>query len=272
MKYIFINLILILTFVSCSSDSYLNKIIPQEVDSFTKQFINDIQNGDIELCLTKVIDNIKNEESRTFLTNVSQNIKNYNLESLTMINGKFTRKLGEDPITTYTIEYEKQVADGFLYLIFNIRESNGVLKIAMMNGRMMESSLSEVNQFTFQNKNIRHYIFFAFQILSFGFIIFTIIVAIRTKIKFKWLWIIGILIAFVKFKLNWTTGEFGFRLISFQLFGAGFSKSGLVAPWIMTFSLPFVAIAFWIKKYLLTKSIEENKEFDEILEKYKEKE
>ena len=81
------------------------------------------------------------------------------------------------------------------------------------------------------------------------FILVTLVFAIRAKLSRKWLWIIGILLGFVKFSLNWTTGQVGFQIISFQLLGAGFSKAGLVAPWTLSFTLPIVAVIFWIKSY-----------------------
>ena len=81
------------------------------------------------------------------------------------------------------------------------------------------------------------------------FIIVTLIFAVRYKLTQKWLWIIGILIGFMKITINWTTGQVGFRLIGISILGADFFKFGNIAPWILSFSLPFVAILFWIKRY-----------------------
>jgi len=62
------------------------------------------------------------------------------------------------------------------------------------------------------------------------------------------LWIIFILFGFVTFSLNWTTGEFEIQLISIKLFGVGIIKLGIIAPWIVSFSIPIGAIIFWIKR------------------------
>jgi hypothetical protein len=62
------------------------------------------------------------------------------------------------------------------------------------------------------------------------------------------LWIIFILIGLAKLNLDWTTGQMGFRLIAFQIPGAGISKMGLYAPWILSVSVPLGAILFLIWK------------------------
>ncbi|MCF8219017.1 MAG: hypothetical protein K9I29_01425 [Bacteroidales bacterium] len=270
MKNRIISLIVILFLSSCNMESTMEKIIPTEVDSFARQFISDVQNGDISHCLTKVSEKSKNEGTIKFLTNTSANISSYNINSLRMINARQTREIGKNPVTNYYIEYEQEVADGFLLFMMTIRKSKGTLKISKMDGRLMESSLSEINRFTFINKSFRHYLFFTLLLLTVGFIVITLITAIRTKLKFKWLWIIGILIAFVKFELNWTTGELGFQPLSFQLLGAGFTKSGLVAPWMLSFSIPLVAFAFWVKKYQIKRASKETQRFEQTIGQDKE--
>lgn len=117
------------------------------------------------------------------------------------------------------------------------------------SGTFFENSLTKVHEFRFDNKSFSHYLFFIISILSPLFILITIVAAIRTKLSKKWLWIIGMLIGLTKTTINWTSGEIVFKLINIQLLGAGFSKQGLVAPWTLSFSLPIVAIIFWLKRY-----------------------
>ncbi|WP_143185833.1 hypothetical protein [Algoriphagus halophilus] len=237
------------TLISCNPNIELSKIVPTEVDQFARTFITDIQQNQIDECLTKVAENMQNEEGRTFMSNIASGISSLQLDSLNMINGRYTSFMGDNPTTNYIVEYEQELDEQSIYFFFNILKEGNKLTVTGFDARWMEAPLSKIHAFTFSGKPAINYIFFILAIASVGFVIFTLVAAIRTPMKRKWLWIIGILFTFIKFKLNWTTSEFDFQLISFQLLGAGFSKSGLVAPWFLTFSVPVFAIAFWIKKF-----------------------
>jgi hypothetical protein len=86
------------------------------------------------------------------------------------------------------------------------------------------------------------------------FIILSIIYCFKTPLKRKWLWILFMLFGIISFKLNWTTGDFELQLLNIRLLGAGFSRSGTVAPWILSFAVPVGAILFWIKKRKINKN------------------
>lgn len=64
----------------------------------------------------------------------------------------------------------------------------------------------------------------------------------------RWLWTIGTLVGVMSLKLNWTTGQFFFQPISFQIFSAGAVKSPVYAPWVMSLALPLVAIIALFRK------------------------
>jgi len=99
-----------------------------------------------------------------------------------------------------------------------------------------------------------HFVFLVFTIIVPLFILATLTTAVRTKFKKrKWLWIIFILFGLVQFSLNWTTGQIGWKLLNFQLFGAGALTASQYAPWILSFSIPVGSIIFWIKRENLKK-------------------
>ena len=61
----------------------------------------------------------------------------------------------------------------------------------------------------------------------------------------------------------------GFNVLSLNILGIGFSKSGNIAPWIATISIPLGAIIYWIKRssLLYNYEIEENVKEKERLRK-----
>lgn len=121
-------------------------------------------------------------------------------------------------------------------------------KVFAVSVNPIPKSLGELNAFTLVGKSIRYYVLLSLAVIIPVFIIWTIILCARTKIRKKWLWIIFILIGITKLNLNWTTGQMGFQPIAFQIPSMGMMKMGPYAPWILTVSFPLGAILFLIKR------------------------
>lgn len=262
-KIIYLTALMIIGLTGCNPKIDFSKIVPDNVNNFATGFISEIHKGNIDTCLTLVSTEMNNDNGRQFLTNTYTNIQNLSIDSFSIINARKTTMLGENGFSNYGIDYEYKVGSKFLYFTFGIREQNGKLIITAFDGRMMDDSLSKVHAFTLKDKGLLHYLFLFFAILIPIFIIITLIVAIKTKLSKKWLWIIGILFGFIKFSINWTTGQVGFSLINISILGAGFSKSGNIVPWMLSFSLPIVAIIFWYKRYWDKREAEAQRRLDE---------
>lgn len=128
-------------------------------------------------------------------------------------------------------------------------KANEPRRITGMRVVPLERSLQETNAFTFARAGPRHYLFFVAAVVIPVFILWSLIVCIRTRFpRRKWLWVLFILAGFVQISLNWTTGEIGLKPLYFQLLGAGAIASGIYAPWILSVSVPVGAIAFWFKR------------------------
>ena len=121
-------------------------------------------------------------------------------------------------------------------------------KVFAVSVNPIPKSLGELNAFTLVGKSVRHYVLLSFAVIIPVFIIWTIILCARAKVRKKWLWIIFILIGITKLNLNWTSGQMGFQPIAFQIPGVGMMKMGPYAPWILTVSFPLGAILFLIKR------------------------
>lgn len=256
--------ILVLGLFSCNPKIDLGKIIPSHVDNFATGFISEIHKGNVDSCLTMLQPEIINDDAKQFLINTFNNIRLLNIDSCRIINARYTNFQGDnDEFTNYSIEYEYITGDNFLYFNFGIKEQNQKLLITTFNGNILETSLSDLHSFTLKGKGFLHYLFMFFAILIPLFILVTLIFIIKTKLKRKWLWIIGVLFGFIKFILNWTTGQFALQPISIMILGAGYSKSGIVAPWMLSFSIPIVAIVFWYRRYWDKKEAEAQKRIDE---------
>jgi hypothetical protein len=262
-KIIYFITLLIIGLTGCIPKIDFTKIVPYDVDKFATGFISEIYKGNIDSCLTMVLPEMNNDNGKQFLTNTYTNIQSISIDSFNIINARKTSIYGDNGFTNYGIEYEYKAGDQFIYFTFGIREQSGKLTVTSFDGTITDDSLATLHAFDIKDKGFLHFLFLYLAILIPIFIIVTLIFAIRTKLTKKWLWIIGILFGFLKFSINWTTGQVGFSLINISILGAGYSKSGVIAPWIISFSFPIVAVLFWYKRYCDKKEAEAQIQLDE---------
>jgi len=248
-KNICLNCLLFIVITGCVPKIDFSKYVPSNVNNFATGFVNEVHKGNIDSCLKLVMPEMNTEEGRNLLTNAFSKIQNYSIDSFSIVNARKSTLMGSNGFTDYNIEYEYPSGSKYLYFAFGVRDEKGKLTVTGFNGALKDGSLSKDYEFTLKGKGFMHFIFLIFVILIPLFIIVTVIFAAKTKLNRKWLWIIGILLGFVTFSINWSTGDIGFKPFNFNLLGAGILKSGNIAPWILSFSIPVVAIIFWVKRF-----------------------
>lgn len=259
MKILFHFLIItIFGLTACNPNIDFKNIVPEHIDKFATEFISQIRIGNIDSCYNLMSSEMQKEKGKESLNKSYMYIKDISLDSFRIIDAKKTSLFGKNGFTNYWIEYEYKLRDQFLYVTYGIKEQNNNLKITAFEGMESDIPLSKVHSFTLNHKGFSHYLFLFFAILIPIFILVTIVFAIRAKLNRKWLWIIGITLGLMKFSINWTTGQISFSIINFTILGAGLSKSGIVSPWILSFSLPIIAVLFWYNIYAKNKKIELN--------------
>ncbi|NTW32939.1 MAG: hypothetical protein HGB12_09975, partial [Bacteroidetes bacterium] len=171
---------------------------------------------------------------------------------------------GTDIFSTYLLDYEYEYRkDSWAYYSFQLLEKNGQFKVTSFRFLPTYESLSNIHNFTFKGKSFIHYLWIILMIFIPLFIIITIVFICLTPIKLKWFWIILALTGICSLQLNWTTGQIGIKIINISILGSSFFKSGIIAPWIISFALPIGAIIFWFMRKILIKKYYEQLEQQE---------
>jgi len=247
MKYIFFLFIVPLIIFGCNSEPDFSDIVPIKVDTFARTFIDNVHDGNTNQYLQSLDSEMQTEDGKTFLSNVTNGINSLKLDSIKIVRAYYTVNTKNTDVF-YSIDYEQVFNDYSIFFIFTIKKTDRSIKITGFDARRVDAKLKETHSFSLSDRPIQNYVFLSLTILITCFILLTVISIIRSPIKRKWLWIIGVLITFVTFSFNWSTGVISFQLFSAQILGAGFAKSGTYGPWILSFSLPIIAIIYWIKK------------------------
>lgn len=123
--------------------------------------------------------------------------------------------------------------------------------IEAMNVQLLPRSLQEINSFELKGKGIANYVSLVLAIAFPFFCVAVFIVCLRTPMprKRKILWCIGILFGFCQISLNWTSGAISVSPLHFQFLAAGWGRAGLVAPYVISVSIPLFAILFLWRRH-----------------------
>lgn len=229
----------------------LEIFVPQEADTLARDYIDIILKGDIEKAEELLDPQVVSSKTRPDLQKCIDYLNK--AEPISIENVNFTLFKFKDK-RRYNLTYQLQLINAWLLANVIVDETSGILKILGFQVKTIPRSLEEINAFTFSGKSIRHYIILLIAIGIPLFIIYAIVLCVRTKMKRKWLWIIFMLLGFGRYSFNWTSGQMGFTPIAFQLFSAGFFRKGLYAPWIIYISVPIGALLFILKRRKIRKS------------------
>jgi len=259
LKFVLISFLLILTLCGCNPNDFLrnsmDKMAPDDDEALAKECLSALREGDFQTVTKQLDPQIVKPGIESDLTKISNMLAHGDPITMALV-GCNVFSSSERRRTNLTYQY--QFANAWVLAAVTIDTLGESKKVIGINVNPIPKSLGELNAFTLSGKSIKHYILLAIAVVVPIFIVWTIILCARTKIRKKWLWVIFILVGITKLNLNWTTGQMGFQPIAFQIPGAGIAKMGLYAPWILTVSVPLGAILFLIKRWNLQAQREEN--------------
>jgi len=256
MKRLLILLVAIILLISCNSSYKISESeVPQEANVIAKRYIENLLTGNMDYCFNNFDSQYQDEKLKRLLIEAYSFLKSQKLINSSIISYNTTTIYKESKLINYELCYEYEYDDCWLYYTFQIQKKDKDIKVLGINIIPYKNSLHEVNKFTLKNKGFSHFFFLYMMIIIPSFIIVSIIYCFKTPLKRKWLWIIFMLFGIISFRLNWTTGDFELQLLNIRLLGAGFLRSGTLAPWILSFSIPVGAILFWIKRIKVKKQL-----------------
>ena len=255
MRFIYpIGIVLLMTFSGCGDpDVLIKQFTPPEDEAIATNYIALLRQNKFEPIEKDLDPSLRGALTQETLVKMAQAIPAQDPISVKVIGAQQVRN---PSFYTINLSFEYQFRSKWLLINVATQKKDGVSTIIGFNVYPLSDSLENLNKFTLTGKNLLEYATLAFAILIPLFILHTLGLCIRTKMeKRKWLWIIFILIGLGKFTVNWTTGQWNFTPLSFQLLGAGVFAPPYSA-WLISFSLPLGAILFLIRRKKLVVSIE----------------
>lgn len=242
---------LVVLFAGCDTHAWLQQFVPKEEDSFARGFIDWIRQGQYAASEEMVDPNVRPEFTRDAFEQMRLFLNRGDPLSVETVG---YQKLAQDIGYRSSLTYQIQFSDSWILGEVVIEKTDSKLSVLGIHFEPLAASLAKSNGFTFENKSPGHVAFLVVQLLLIGFSICVAVLAWKSNIKRKWLWIIVTLVGIVQVNLNWTSGELDFRIIDVRIPVASAMKMGPYAPWILSFELPMGAILFLVKR----KRLEQN--------------
>lgn len=156
-----------------------------------------------------------------------------------------------DGTTTSTkiLNYEFGAASKWVIFQIQLRQNGPRTQVVGWYVQPFAVQPSAAGEFSFADKGALHYLWIVAMLVSVLTILTALILIVRSRgIRRRWLWILGSLVGLGQFSLNWSTGAWGIQPIYFSLFGAAAMKASPFDAWVLSFSLPVVAIVFLLRR------------------------
>ena len=156
---------------------------------------------------------------------------------------------GSGDVRTTNLSFQYQYPDRYLLADVIVERKAAAPVVKGVQLRTLREPLERVNRFTFAGKGRAHYVALCAAVAVLVFVLWTFVMAVRTPVPGpKPLWLLFVLVGFVDFIFNWTTGSWTFAATGIQPFGSWFSKASPFAPLFITTSIPVGAIVFLIQR------------------------
>ena len=148
-------------------------------------------------------------------------------------------------VTYKTFSYEVGSGDRWALIDISLEQVGGKILLAGLNVTPPTATPIAANSFTMKGKHLAHWLWIVAMLGALTITLMALVQIVRTPgLRYKWLWAIGSLFSVMGFSLNWTTGNWNVWPLNILFLGIGADKGGPLTPWVFSFGVPVVALAF----------------------------
>jgi hypothetical protein len=242
-------IVMLLTLLGASvvrADLSESSLVPREEMEFAKDYLGHIRSRNFDYVLSHIDPDLSGQVSIIKLEEIAAYFPSGQPISTELI-GSQVNTSNSKWQGNFSFEYKFE--SGWAVANVVMKRVDDKTTVIGFNVYRTEASQKEHNKFVLTGKTFLHYLVLSLACFTPVFILITLVYCIKTPIpKRKWLWVLFILGGIGTISINWSTGAYGFKLLQYQLLGAGAVAASEYAPWIITAGFPLGAIIFWLKR------------------------
>lgn len=228
-------LLLLLGVSACSLPSNESTSTPAE-RATSEQAIASIRAGDLAAIDRSATEAVRNELTQETLDRIRESLP----EGTPVLQAVTAGAPGFK-----SLNYAVGRDDRWAVVQITLEANGGQARIAGFNVKPSDRSPVAMNDFTLAGKSLAHWLWLVAMAAAVSVSVYACVQIVRTPgLRYKWLWAAGSLVSFVSFSLDWTSGAMRVVPLSVQLLGVGAWRMGPLSPWLLSFAIPVVALAF----------------------------
>lgn len=240
-KFVFTSAMLLLL-SGCDQKALRDQLFPDPAEQFAKNYLALFHERDFHAIEAKINPVVKNGELRANLEKVAASFPPEHPRKVVILGRHVVDDHGSKEITL-SLQYE--FSNFWVLANVALRETAAGFLVDGTYVHQRAEPLENLNDFTFADKELRHYLLFAAAILAALFSLAVLIWCVRMPgLRWKWLWALLIVSSVGRVTLNWTTGEVSVDALNIVPFGASAWKETAYAPVMLSVALPLGALIF----------------------------
>ncbi len=246
--YLFAGLMLAAMFSGCGEDARIQKAVPKEVDTMSREFISALETKNSDSAL-KLIEPQVRKEATDKIKSMVQLFAEGKPQQVKPVGVRAQKKGDERMIqVSYQLYYPEKAIITTLVILENPKAR------FIVSARLdpIKQPLEKLYAFKLFGKTFFHYIVLLLWIAVPLFTAYVLWQCVISNVKWKWAWAAAIVLAFFPLYLDWTTGRAFIRLLGVLIFGAFFTKQKY-SSLLLSVGVPVGAIVFYFK-YLFKKN------------------
>jgi hypothetical protein len=150
-------------------------------------------------------------------------------------------------VTNSNIVIGHYYPDKVIFTTTTFRKQDGDIKVTGFNLRRLNNADIDGMTFRLSSKPLVHYAVLSLAMVILVFSLVTLYVSLtRPRLKWRWAWVIFVLLGIGYLTFNWGTGAFGVNLLNFHAPQAFMSMEIYQYPMIVM-CLPLGALLFWFR-------------------------
>jgi hypothetical protein len=236
-------------------DDLLYKTMPREDEAFAQHAVDLLRQGRFDQVEDQLDPSIRNTQIRDTLTRMHDVFPSAQPASIKTVEAGSVR--GRNGSTTHiTLEYEfgpqimptsgrtELVPRSWRLAQVVIQRSDGAKTVRGLAVTPTSKSYEEMNEFTLADKGISQYAGLSLALGVAGITLYALVLCIRSKIgKKRWIWLIPMLFGLLRVTVNWTSGQWTFTPLAFQIPPVNVAVEAY-GPWQIITYAPVAAITF----------------------------
>lgn len=229
----------------CNDDAVIQKSIPKQADELGRDFLSALQKKDIDKASKLIEPKVRAEATPKIKAIVSELFKDDQAQAIKPI-GVRSATRGEERMTQ--ISYQMYYPNKWIVASLAILETPKERFVVSARLEPIPEPVEKMYRFKLFGNPLMHYVVLVAWIIVPLFILYVLVACIRSPLHWKWklLWVPFIMMGFVTFHLDWTTGRAFLRLLGFLVMGVGVFKNKY-SPWIFSVGIPVGALIFYFK-------------------------